>query len=193
MPAKHPNINLLGQEDISQTPLGRLISWATTYGRYIMILTEVVVLLAFLARFSLDRRLTDLKEEITQKQYILEANQEFEKEIRALQNQLRVIKSLTLEQSKPLNVFDLILTLLPSDVYLNSYDFTQNTVSIKAVAGSAEGLAQLLASLQAQKQIFELDLSDINRKSLNGITFGLTAKLTNTKPTPIINPSDNNP
>ena len=85
------SINLLGQEDLSHTPGGRMVQWAMTYGRYIMILTEIVVLGAFVSRFSLDRKLTDLKEEITQKQAIIEANSELEQNIRTLQNQLERI------------------------------------------------------------------------------------------------------
>src|SRR3989344_3425468 len=68
------DINLIGEGDFSRTPIGRIVTWATTYGRYIMILTEIIVLLAFISRFSLDRKLTDLKEEITQKQAIIETN-----------------------------------------------------------------------------------------------------------------------
>ena len=67
MPAKPIEINLLGQEDLKHTPQGRILNWALTYGRDIMIGTEIVVLLAFISRFSLDRKLTDLKEEISQK------------------------------------------------------------------------------------------------------------------------------
>lgn len=191
MPAKNISINLLGAEDISRTPLGRLINWTTSYGRYIMILTEVVVLLAFLARFSLDRKLTDLKEEITQKQYILEANQDFEKEIRTLQSQLKIIKTLIQTQSQPLTTFDLVLSSLPPDVFLNSYDHTQNLINIKAVAGSAEGLSQFLASMQTHKQFADLEISDVNRKGLNGITFNLIAKLNKPKPTAAPTPAVN--
>ena len=67
------NINLL-KNSSDQSPLDRITDWALTYGRYIMIGTEIVVLLAFISRFSLDRKLTDLKEEIGQKQQILLAN-----------------------------------------------------------------------------------------------------------------------
>ena len=67
MPADIVRINLLGSQDLEHTPWGRIVAWATTYGRYIMITTEIIVLLAFISRFSLDRKNTDLTEEVTQK------------------------------------------------------------------------------------------------------------------------------
>src|SRR3989344_871361 len=115
MPAKPIAINLLGQEDLKHTAQGRIIGWALTYGRYIMIGTEIVVLLAFISRFSLDRRLTDLKEEISQKQAILEANISLEQDIRLLQDTLGKIKLTTTNQSAPLDALTLLQAVLPSD------------------------------------------------------------------------------
>ena len=62
MPARKITINLLGERKVGETPVERLLLWITTYGRYIMIGTEIVVLLAFISRFSLDRKITDLRE-----------------------------------------------------------------------------------------------------------------------------------
>ena len=99
MPANTTTINLLGKEDLGRSPTGRLLAWAVTYGRYIMIGTEIVVLLAFISRFSLDRKLTDLKEEITQKQAILEANSDLETTIRALQNHIDNVTMILKDQT----------------------------------------------------------------------------------------------
>ncbi len=77
MPAQPVSVNLLDQPEFTSSSIARLINWTITYGRYIMIGTEVIVLVAFISRFSLDRKLTDLREEIAQKQIILEANADF--------------------------------------------------------------------------------------------------------------------
>ena len=66
MPAAHPTINLLGQDTSANSPWNRIMDWISTYGRYIMITTELIVLIAFASRFSLDRKLTDLKEDAMQ-------------------------------------------------------------------------------------------------------------------------------
>lgn len=179
MATKQISINLLGSQDLDHTPWGRIISWATTYGRYIMITTEIVVLLAFISRFSLDRKLTDLSEEVTQKQAILEANTDLEKEIKALQNNLATIKKLTIDQKRPVDITTSMETLLPSDVYLTSYDLTTTKLSLSAVAGTAQGFSQFLANIQATKLLQNVTLGDINRSPEIGIEFQVSADIAN--------------
>lgn len=182
MPAKDLKINLIGKDDLSHSPWGRLISWATTYGRYIMITTEIVVLLAFISRFSLDRKLTDITEEISQKQDIIEANVEFEREMRALQGDLTRIQTLHAAQETPLTIIDLIQTYIPADVYLTSYDFSGDKLSVSAVAGTSEGFAQFLARLTTAQVISDISIGDIRRTPTTGIEFQFSAAVPSTKP-----------
>ncbi len=170
-------INLLGQEDLRHTPQGRIISWALTYGRYIMIGTEIVVLLAFISRFSLDRRLTDLKEEVSQKQAILEANADLERDIRLLQDTLVKIKQTTANQTIPLDTLMILQTLLPANVYVESLDVATDRLSVAATAGSTNGFSQFLTNLQTAKQFSRIDIGDIKKGAFTGIEFKFTAYL----------------
>ncbi len=178
MPAKSIAINLLGQEDLRHTPHGRIISWALTYGRYIMIGTEIVVLLAFISRFSLDRKLTDLKEEIAQKQAILEANGDLERDIRLLQDALGKIKQTTTNQSVALDTLTTLQALLPADVYVETLDVATDRLSVAAVSDTTYGFSQFLTNLQATKQFSKIDIGDIKKNALSGIEFTFTAYLT---------------
>lgn len=177
MPANSISINLLGDSDMDHTPVGRIVGWAVTYGRYIMIGTEIVVLLAFISRFSLDRKLTDLKEEVTQKQDIIEANLSFEKDIRALQDKLEKIKVLINQPVNPLTAVSLFQTILPQGVYLKSYDLNKNTLTVQAVAGSTDAFAQFMRNLRSSTYLSGIDIGDISRDPLLGIQFGFTAKV----------------
>ncbi len=184
MPAKDISINLLGESQIEHTPLGRIINWAVTYGRYIMIGTEIVVLLAFISRFSLDRKLTDLKEEVAQKQDILEANASFEKDVRALQDKLARIKTLSQGQSTPVDVLVLFQSITPPGVYLDAFDLSNRGVSAQAIAGDTTSFSQFIANLQAANKLTNVDFGDIKRDPLLGIQFGLSAHIVGQKPTP---------
>ncbi|MBI3577480.1 PilN domain-containing protein [Candidatus Gottesmanbacteria bacterium] len=175
MPADVPTINLLGQEDLAHTPQGRIISWALSYGRYIMIGTEIVVLLAFISRFSLDRKLTDLKEEIDQKQAILTANASLEQNIRGVGDQIAKIKAIMANQAKPANTFSLVATLLPNDTYLNSLEITPDKFSAEVVSATTDGFGQFLTNLQSIKQITRVEVGEIKKNPLTGLEFKLTA------------------
>lgn len=170
-------INLIGQEDLSHTPQGRIVQWAMTYGRYIMILTEVVVLGAFVSRFTLDRKLTDLKEEITQKQAIIEANAELETQIRTVQTRIDQVKKLIDGQAQPKNTLSLVESFLPLDVYLESLDIKQNGFNAKATAKTTGGFAQLLANLKSLKELTSVGIGSIERTPLVGIQFDIKANI----------------
>lgn len=176
MPAKPISINLIGREDLEHTPQGRIVSWALTYGRYIMIGTEIIVLLAFISRFSLDRKLTDLKDEIDQKQAILQANIPFENDIKNTQDRIAKIKTLLDGQDKPVESLKLVNSLLPPDVYLSSITISNDKLEGDAIAGTTNGFSQFLGNLQASKRIKNVDIGEIKRNPLIGIGFKFTAQ-----------------
>ena len=177
MPAKNIAINLLGDSELEHTSLGRIVAWAVTYGRYIMIGTEIVVLLAFISRFSLDRKLTDLKEEIREKQDIIQANVQFEHDIRSLQDKLTKIKTLTTQPITPLDVLIFFQGTVPPGVYFKSYDLSGGKLNIDANAGSTDAFSQFIANLQASKIITGVDFGNITRNPLSGIRFTFTGQV----------------
>lgn len=175
MPAADVSINLIGESEMEHTPVGRIVSWAVTYGRYIMIGTEIVVLLAFISRFSLDRKLTDLKDEVSQKQDIIAANIQFENNVRTLQYKLAKIKSLSAVGVNPLDTLSTFETLMPSGVYLQSFNLSGNKLSIQAVAGSTQAFSQFIVNLQSSSLITNIDIGELSRDPLLGIQFSFTA------------------
>jgi hypothetical protein len=69
----------------------RAIKWLTTVGRWVIVLTELVVVSAFISRFWLDRQNSDLSDTIRQQQSILESTQEFESQFKSFQQRLDFI------------------------------------------------------------------------------------------------------
>ena len=130
MPAKA--INLLIRKDFDQTSFGRFLRWSLTYGRYIIICTEIIVLLAFIYRFSLDRSITDLNENIDQKSAIVKANQGFEKRFRNLQTRSQQVSSLFNHQGMVIYVLNHLEQITPSQVQYSSLDFSGDAISIAA-------------------------------------------------------------
>jgi Tfp pilus assembly protein PilN len=182
MPARTIDVNLLEKDAFSESPIGHIVTWAITYGRYIMILTEIVVLLAFVSRFSLDRKLTDLNEAIEQKQTIIEANQSFEDEINGIQAQIARTKSLISSQGKPIEALALTKNVLPVDVVLETLAITPEKITTQATAGSTQGFATLMNNLQATQQFIKVDIGEIKKIPAGGIKFQYSVVLTEPKP-----------
>ena len=64
-------INLVPKDPFFATIPGRVLKWALSAGRYIVIFTELVVIISFATRFTLDRQVTDLNDTITSKEAII--------------------------------------------------------------------------------------------------------------------------
>lgn len=182
MPANPVAINLLGESEMTHTSVGRIVNWAVTYGRYIMIGTEIVVLLAFISRFSLDRKLTDLKEDVTQKQEIIQANLPFEQNVRMLQDKLAKIKTIKSEPVVAASILTAFQTIVPTGVYLRSLNLNEGKLTISAVAGSTGSFAQFITNLQNTQILTAIEIGDITRDPLLGIQFTFGGIVPTAKP-----------
>jgi hypothetical protein len=171
-------INLLDQPEFENSSMGQVLQWAVTYGRYIMIGTEIIVLLAFISRFSLDRQLTDLREEIAQKQLILKANQEFENEFVQTQTTIAKIRTQLATQSNAYDAYTSIASVLPVDVRFLSYEYLNNgKIDISFVAGTEAGFNTVLQSIKSNKKLSNIELSDVSKDDIHGIRFHITATM----------------
>lgn len=178
MPAEITTVNLLEHDTLEDSPLGRIVTWSTTYGRYIMITTEIIVLLAFISRFSLDRKRADLNDAIDSKRAIIEANAAFETQYRDIQSEVTRIKTLLVGQTKPLEILKLMSSVIPSDVYFKSYDYTPSRISVQAVAKSTQGFAVFLNNLTAVKEFIRVDMGEVKKNPTEGILFMFQIYLT---------------
>ena len=166
MPKKE--INLLPREEFEKKPLGRFLTWALSAGRYIVIFTELIVILAFLSRFKLDRDLSDFNQSIREKQAIIEASAEFEKEFNFLQTRLATIKKLGSQQASFTQLVGVIGSLTPLDVAISNLGFSEDSVRINATALSEKGLGNFVANLSASPNFKEVTLTSISKSLETG-------------------------
>lgn len=160
-------INLLPQKDFEDTPVGRLLRWSLTYGRYIIICTEVIVLLAFIYRFSLDRKVTDLEEAIAQKSAIIEANQEFETYFRNLQTRTEQIGTLLENEDVVIGVIRYLESITPLDVELSTITISarDRTLTLNAISGTSSSLALFLSQLKNSDVITQVNVNSLAKQN----------------------------
>jgi hypothetical protein len=85
-------LNLLHPNEIPLPLPARFLKWLITYGRYIVILTEVIVVAAFLYRFKLDADLDQLKRNINKDLPYIEGLSANEAVIKQTQQKLAIIQ-----------------------------------------------------------------------------------------------------
>src|SRR3989344_9696651 len=94
MAARGKPVNLLPPSEFESSFWGKFLKWAVSGGRYIIIVTELIVILAFLSRFKLDKDISELSEEIQGKVSVLEAELPVEREFREQQRKLAAAEAI---------------------------------------------------------------------------------------------------
>src|SRR3990170_8059274 len=127
---KVSQINLLPQKEFASTTLGRILNWILSTFRIIVIVTEIIVMLAFLSRFWLDAKNTDLNEELKQKQASIASSLTFEKDFKDTQERLKIFSNLSASEEVISRAFSEISSRLPYDVILTSIAFGKDGLEI---------------------------------------------------------------
>jgi|SRR3989304_2676192 len=142
-------INLLPQEQFAASTSGRVLAWALSTFRVIVIVTELVVILAFLSRFFLDAENADLSEEIEQKQGIIASSSDFEKTFRQTQKKLTIFSELTTQDGQASGVLSKIAVSIPPDVYLESISLNDNSLSLVGLSPNERSIQEFVVNLEA--------------------------------------------
>jgi len=182
-PKKAPatTIEFIPQEEWEKTSFGKFLKWLLNIGRWIVIVTELIVILAFLSRFKLDRDLTNLNESSKQKQAIINSSANLEKEFRFLQKRLTVIESLQKSQNEAKQVLDIFTELTPIGVQLSNFSYTDKKITLTAAANSDLAFATFLKNLKGSPQLKSLSIAKVSTNEEQGgtIVFNLKTELKN--------------
>ena len=181
MPArKKEEINLLPQKGFESNTIGRLLAWVLSSFRIIVIVTEIIVMIAFLSRFWLDAQNADLTDDIKNKKAVLEAYQDFEKDYRDTQKRLEIYSTIT--KGVPLATLVKSLSdLLPPDIYLYSLGYTGTQINISALSPNEISIQQYMVNISAVDTVKNVTIREIETEKDNPglIKFTLSMDIVN--------------
>lgn len=175
--AAKKKINLLPRDQFEFSATGKLVQWAVSVGRWIVVVTEFVVICAFLSRFYFDTQLANLFDEVNQKRAIVASAATFEEGFRQTQDKIKIIKGLLAEEKKPSEIVIEISQSLPSDVTLTQINLEEQSLSLNGYALSDSGLRVFLSALVKHPQFTQVTLTDVSsrKEGLPGIAFNISA------------------
>lgn len=177
MPAQGKAINLLPASEFEQSFWGKFLRWAITAGRYIIIVTELVVILAFLSRFKLDRDLADLTETIEGQKSVLEAQAPSEAKFREVQSKLTAIDRMLEKQMRTAEKMDQITGKLSSEVKLTSLIISPNQITLEASSLSERAIGEMLVRIASDKEWGVVNVTDFSADGIRGVTATLTIEI----------------
>ncbi len=132
-------INLIPQDPFMGSVVGKFLMWSLSIGRYIVILTELVVILSFLSRFKLDRDLTDVNEAIAMQKTLIQSYGDTETEFLATQAKINFIKNEG-QNHQITTSLDFVEKNLPVDVKLTQLNVQPLRWFMSGSAMSAQGM-----------------------------------------------------
>ncbi len=157
-------VNLLHpQGEPLQLP-GKFLKWLLGYGRFIIILVEIVVILCFLYRFKLDADLERINTNIKAEAQNIEGRKNDEVLIRQTQQKIQLVKQTYDNSPDWKNLVAAIIAKVPAGVIFHtlSSDHSQNTkvlqFKIVAETKSANDITAFINSLK------ELNLNEKDRR-----------------------------
>jgi len=174
---KKNRINLLPQEEFAQSTLGRVLAWLLSSFRVIVIITELFVMMVFLSRFWLDAKSADLNDLITQRQAVLVASVDFEKEFRGAQKKLNIFSELTTVDKLTTDHLNNVSSLVPPEIVLSSFSFVSDSIKIEGISPNERGIAQFVANLEASDEFQEITITQISTDKETQVLLTFSLKL----------------
>jgi Tfp pilus assembly protein PilN len=160
-------INLLPEEELQKTTSGKIILWVLTTFRTIVIVTELVVMSAFLSRFWLDAQNADLTEKIELQKNIILDFAKLESDFRNTQKKLDYFKDLSDEGKTADGSLKASVTSLPEDVFLSSLSFGKSSIEISGASPSEKSIQQFIVNLNSKDFFDNVGLVEMRTDQFN--------------------------
>lgn len=174
------DINLALKDPFFDSVIGKTLKWALSVGRYLVIFTELVVIVSFATRFVLDRQVTDLNSSIEQKRNVVLSYGDLEDNFRMAQAKIENYTQVE-QQANLADAFPSLSKIIPNDVVLDELTITQERVLLSGSTLSQDALNTLINNVQISSDYHNVVLEKVETQGKNvpGYTFSLKA---NTKP-----------
>lgn len=163
-------INLLSRREMSL--LDKTLYFFLNYLRYILVITQLIVIGVLFYRFRIDQNIIDLKDSLDQKKEIIQAVKPLIDEAEKVNNQSIAIRKITNEQLLHQEALNYILSIFPEAIFLNSLKANGTQFALRGTSIDSRQLQLFYARLQADKRFTTVTLSNIKREE-QGYVFDL--------------------
>lgn len=174
------SINLLPRDAFESSTLGVILEWSLVFGKWAVILTQLVVMGAFLYRFTLDRNLTDLRKAIAKDVAIIKSYDQVERDFTLAQKQINSAKQTLASQGLILKTLENITQVTPREVWYDRITISPTNIALTAYAASLPAFGQFLTTVQKDPLYNSIRIGKIESSTTKGaqMQFDVTMNLT---------------
>lgn len=161
-------INLLPTKEL--TALDRVIFFSFNYLRYILVITQLVVICVFLFRFNVDQEIVDAKDTLQQKLEIIKVSKPLLDEGERLYKRSDNITQILSDQNSQVTMLNYVLQIFPTDLYLTDLEINKNSALLKGVTTNVDAIKEFNQRIQSDKKFGDAELLFIT-KAPDGFEF----------------------
>jgi len=159
-------INLLPEK--KRDFLDKGIYFVLHYLRYVLVVTQIVVISVFFYRFKIDQEMIDLKDELQQKQEIVAVSDPLLKQAETIDIKTKQIREVLVNQAILSESFNYFLDTFPLNLTIKRLDIRDGIYKFDATTTNPEIVRSYLAKIKQDKRFKEITLGSIKR---NGVEF----------------------
>lgn len=160
-------INLLPEKE--KDLLDKSIYFVLHYLRYVLVITQIVVISVFFYRFKIDQEIIDLKDELQQKQEIVAVSEPLLKEAEIVDIKTKQTREILVDQARFAESFTYFLETFPVKLTLKRLDITDGTYKFEATTIDPETIRIYLARLRQEKRFKSIVIGSIRRTGVEFI------------------------
>lgn len=143
--------------------LDKVIYFGLNYLRYILVITQTVIILVFFYRFKVDQEIVDLKDAVRQKQEIIIVSKPLLDEATKLIQILDNSKTIVDNQIHFQNLFSYFLKSFPKNITLNKLLLSQNGLDFEGVTNDIKIVHQYQKRMLNEGKFRKINLKQIKR------------------------------
>jgi len=161
-------INLLPEKE--RDLLDKGIYFVLHYLRYVLVITQIVVISVFFYRFKIDQEIIDLKDELLQKQEIVAVSDPLLKEAEIVDLKTKQIRETLVDQALFIESFTYFLNTFPLRLTIKRLDIQGGMYKFESITTDPETIRSYLARLKQDKRFKLITLGSIRRSGPEFIT-----------------------
>lgn len=162
------NLRTKSKENITD----RVIYFGLHYLRYILVVTQMVVICVFFLKFKVDQEIIDLKESVDQKREIIQISKPLVEEAKLIDYKISAVKKVIQEQNHTVSILNYLQTTFPVGLYFNQYIVENKNVFIKGESLDPNAIKLFYLKLKKEAMFKEVKLVSV-KKEENGFIFSL--------------------
>lgn len=154
-------INLLPEKETSF--IDKIVYFSLNYLRYIIVITQLVVIGVFFYRFQIDQRIIDLKESVDQKKEIVEIVFPLIQEASKIDKKSKEISFVLKKQQVFDSMMKYLLSIFPETITLTELESTDNSLKITGIATNAKHLQAFFNLLKRDNKFSNVEFNNIKK------------------------------